>query len=254
MRYYLALTAAGLALLAGCAVKPKVAAVEPPPPAPVAPPPLPMPKGAYVGMQIPALMSDGRYVTPNVNLSADGAVWHLRAALNVAALACRGPDEATIVAGYNALLTRQKATLNGAQTRLTAEYKNRFGAKGGDWQDRYDDQMTRLYNFFSQSQARTAFCNAAVATLADSATVTAAELPAFAAGRLAVLEKPFTDFYAAYDAWRAERAAATRMAMASNVQPAPRVVQAVPVAIPAARPRLELDPSVFAEVAPTVTR
>lgn len=248
MRRYVALTAVGLALLAGCAVRPKLVAVAPPLPAP-APAPLAMPKGAYVGMQIPALMADGRYVTPNRNLSADGAIWHLRAALNVAALACRGPDEATIVAGYNALLSGQKTVLNGAQARLTAEYK----ASGGDWQDRYDDQMTRLYNFFSQSQTRDAFCNAAVETLADSAAVTPADLPAFAAGRLAVLEKPFTDFYASYDAWRAERAAANRMAMANTVQPAPRTVQMVPAATPAARPRLELDPSVFAEPTATVT-
>ncbi len=249
MRRYVALTAVGLALLAGCAVKPKVVAVAPPPPPPVAPAPLAMPKGAYVGMQIPALMGDGRYATPNRHLSADGAVWHLRAALNVAALACRGPDEATIVAGYNALLAGQKETLNGAQTRLAAEYK----ASGGDWQDRYDDQMTRLYNFFSQSQARDAFCNAAAATLADGATVTAADLPAFAAGRLAVLEKPFTDFYAAYDAWRAERAAASRMAMANTVQPTPRTIQAVPAALPAPRPRLELDASVFTDTTAAVT-
>ncbi len=248
MRRYLAFTAIGLALLSGCGRTPKIAEVAPPPPTP-APAPLAMPKGAHVGMQIPALMSDGRYATPNRNLSADGAVWHLRAALNVAALACRGTDEATIVAGYNALLAAQKPTLNAAQTRLTAEYK----ARGGDWQDRYDDQMTRLYNFFSQSQARDAFCNAAVATLADSATVTAADLPAFASGRLAVLEKPFTDFYAAYDAWRAERAAANRMAMTDTAQPAPRAVQAIPAAIPAPRPRLQLDPSIFAEVAPAVT-
>jgi hypothetical protein len=248
MRNTIALTAVGLALLAGCAVKPKMVAVAPPPVATPAPAPLAMPKGAYVGMQIPALMGDGRYATPNRNLSADGAVWHLRAALNVAALACRGPDEAAIIAGYNALIARQKALLSGAQTRLTAEYR----ARGGDWQDRYDDQMTRLYNFFSQSQAREPFCNAAAATLADGATVTDADLPAFAQGRLAVLEKPFTDFYAAYDAWRAQRAAATRMAMA-DAAPRALVVQAVPAAAPPPRPRLELDPSVFAETGAAVT-
>ena len=248
MRRYIALTAVGLALLSGCARKAEVVAVAPAPVA-AAPAPLAMPKGAHPGMQIPALLSDGRYATPNRNLSADGAIWHLRAALNVAALACRGPDEATIVSGYNALLASQKATLNRAQARLTAEYK----ASGGDWQDRYDDQMTRLYNFFSQAQARDAFCNAAVATLADGATVAPADLPAFAAGRLAVLEKPFTDFYAAYDAWRAERAAASRMAMANTARPAPQTVQAIPIATPAARPRLELDPSVFAAPAATVT-
>lgn len=252
MRRHVTLTAVGLALLAGCAVRPKTVAVLPPAPPPAPPAPShPLPKGAYAGMPIPALMADGRYATPNRNLSADGAVWHLRAALNVAALACRGPDEATIVAGYNGLLTAQKRALGAAQARLTAEYK----AAGGDWQDRYDDQMTRLYNFFSQSQARDAFCNAAAATLADSVGLTPAELPGFAAGRLAVLEKPFTDFYAAFDAWRAERAAAVRMAMADTA-PArlPLAIQAVPAATPAPRPRLTLDPSVFLDSEATVTR
>lgn len=250
MRRYIALTTVGLALLAGCATR---RAVQPPPVVatlpPIAPAPLAMPKGAYAGMPIPALMADGRYATPNRNLSADGAVWHLRAALNVAALACRGPESAQVVADYNALLTQQKVVLTGAQTRLAAEYK----ASGGDWQDRYDDAMTRLYNFFSQVPAHAAFCNAAAATLADVQSVGAADLPAFAAGRIAVLEKPFTDFYAAYDAWRAQQAAATRMASITPYTPRPLTVQAVPAATPAAHPRLELDPSVFADTG-TVTQ
>ena len=75
-------------------------------------------------------MGDGRYATPNRNLSADGAVWHLRAALNVAALACRGPDEAAIVAGYNALLARQKTLLDGAQTRPRRANTRRRAATG----------------------------------------------------------------------------------------------------------------------------
>ncbi len=255
MRRIIAVTTIGLAMLAGCATRKPVVTVAAPPPAPVAPAPLAMPRGAYAGLRIPALMPDGRYATPNRDLSADAAVWHLRAALNVAALACRGPDEATIVAGYNSLLTRQKPALAMAQTRLSAEFK----AGGGDWQDRYDDQMTRLYNFFSQVPAHAAFCNAAVATLADSATVAPADLPAFAAGRLAVLEKPFTDFYAAYDAWRAQQAAASRMAIASAapvaVTPRPDVVvQVVPAAVPAPHPRLELDLSGLSDSVLTASR
>jgi len=244
MRHTLAWTAMALLSLAGCAgrVDKDVAAA----PSPVPPTPIavvhPMPKGTYAGMAVPALLADGRYATPNRDLSGDGALWHLRAALNVAALACRGPDESAIVAGYNGFLMQQRTALAAAQARLTAEY----AAGGGDWQDRYDDQMTRLYNFFSQSFGREAFCNAAAATLADSGGIAAADLPGFAAGRLAVLEKPFTDVYAAYDRWRAERAAASRMAMASVPQ---RVlaVQAVPAATPLPRPRLALDPSVFAD-------
>ncbi|WP_277970069.1 hypothetical protein [Sphingomonas echinoides] len=207
MRRFLAFPAISLALLSACSHKPRIVTALPPPPVPAPLQPT-MPAGAYVGMRTPPRMSDGRYLTPNRNLSADGTVWHLRAALNVAALACRGADEDRIVASYNALLTRQKALLQTAQARLSAEYK----AQGGAWQDRYDDQMTRLYNFFSQSQVREPFCRAAAATLADSATSTPATFPSFASDRLPVLEKPFTDFFAAYDAWRAASVPANRMA------------------------------------------
>lgn len=248
MRRYVASAMIGIVLLSACGRKPEIARI-PPAPRTLTPLPLVMPSGAYIGMQIPALMSDGRYLTPNRNLSADGAVWHLRAALNVAALACRGPDEAMIVAGYNALLNSRKATLNNAQTHLAAGYK----VQGGDWQDRYDDEMTRLYNFFSQAQARDGFCHVAAATLADSAAIAEADFPAFASKRLAMLEKPFTDFYAAYDAWRAASTAANGTATVSTAQAAPREEQAIPAAIPAARPRLELDPSTFLEPNATVT-
>jgi hypothetical protein len=226
MRKSIALTTISLALLSACTRKPAIVTTIPPPPAPVAAP-LAMPAGAYVGMKTPAVMSDGRYLTPNRNLSTDGTVWHLRAALNVAALACRGPDEDRIIAAYNALLTSRKAVLNTAQTRLSAEYK----ARGGDWQDRYDDQMTRLYNFFSQSQARDPFCRVAITTLADSAASTQMDFTAFAAERLPLLEKPFTDFYAAYDAWRAANPAASRPATASVAPSAPPSVQALPPAV-----------------------
>lgn len=243
MRRSIAISMTMLALTAGCATRrvaaPPVVATLPP----AAPAPLPMPKGAYAGMSIPALMADGRYATPNRGLSADGAVWHLRAALNVAALACRGPESAQVVADYNTLLTAQKASLATAQTRLAAEYK----VGGGDWQDRYDDAMTRLYNFFSQVPAHAAFCNAAAATLTDVQSVASADLPTFAAGRLAVLEKPFTDFYAAYDAWRGQQAATTRMASVTPFTPRPLTVQVVPAPAAPAHPRLHLDPSAFAD-------
>jgi hypothetical protein len=229
MRRYIAFPAISLALLSACSRKPAIITTLPPPPAPV-PVQLAMPAGAYVGMQTPPLMSDGRYLTPNRNLSTDGMVWHLRAALNVAALACRGPEEDRIIASYNAMLTSRKAVLNTAQTRLSAEYK----AKGGDWQDRYDDQMTRLYNFFSQSQVRDPFCRAAAATLADSATSTQTDFAVFAAERLVLLEKPFTDFYAAFDAWRAANPAASRPATPAI---APVAGRASPAAVPSAATR-----------------
>jgi hypothetical protein len=58
------------------------------------------PQGAVAGMAIPARLPDGSYATPNAGLGAEAALWHVRTGLNVAALGCRGPNEATIVAQY----------------------------------------------------------------------------------------------------------------------------------------------------------
>jgi hypothetical protein len=240
------------ALLAGCASRQEVATVTPPKVmVPVVAPPLP--KGAFPGMVIPVALPDGSYPTPNRNLTPAATVWHLRAALNVAALACRGPQEATIVAGYNALLGAQKAVLTKAEATYAKEYK----AGGGDWQDRYDDSMTRLYNFFSQSPARDAFCAAASSVLADGAVVSADRMPAFAAERLPTLERPFTEFYRAYDAWRgratpkpaptplfASRQYAANTPVMTITQARLQPVSQPSVPVPQ-RPRLELDPSVF---------
>ena len=161
--------------------------------------PAPMPAGARPGMLIPARRPDGRWSTPNVGLSAAGTTWHLRAALNVAVLACRGPQEATMVAQYNALLGARKRELAAAETALEQEYRG-SGAKS--WQADYDNQMTRLYNFFAQDFARAGFCAAAQEALVAVAAVPAEGLAAFAAQRLPALEQPFTDFFTAYDRWR----------------------------------------------------
>jgi hypothetical protein len=122
----------------------------------------------------------------NRGLSTAARVWHLRVGLNVAALACRGGSEMQIIADYNALLRARTAELAAVQTALSAEFK----ARGGDWQDAYDDAMTRLYNFFSQAQARDAFCATAAEVLAQ-ARLAPAGLDTFAADKLPLLDAPF---------------------------------------------------------------
>lgn len=195
-----ALSAFALALLAGCGKAPPpavaVAPTVPPPPVLI---PAPMPAGARAGMMIPPRRTDGTWATPNRDLSAAGTIWHLRAALNVAALACRGPREATMVAQYNALLAEQKTGLAAAEATLANEFR---ATVSGDWRDRYDDDMTRLYSFFAQDMARDGFCRAAEATLTDAQGLPAERLAPFAAERLPGLERPFTDFFTAYDRWR----------------------------------------------------
>lgn len=186
--------AVAIAVVTGCASRPKEVAVAVPPPEPA---PVPV------------------YVTPpispiNRGLSPAATVWHMRVALNVAALACRGAQEATIVQRYNAMLATHKTTLASAETALEGQYR----AGGGGWQDRYDDAMTKLYNFFSQAQARDAFCTQAAATLAETERLTPGELQSFAAAVLPTLDAPF----------------------AAMLVPRPVIAAAAPIGVPVAAP------------------
>ena len=193
-----------LPLLAGCATRSAdVATAVPaiaPAPAPIAPP---LPAGATPGMRVPVALADGSFPTPNQHLSAAATLWHLRAGLNVAALACPGVQGATITASYNAMLRQEKAALAAAEASYAAEFRQ----GGGDWRDRYDDSMTRLYNFFSQTPARHGLCAAAERALAMLSTAPAGTVATAAPVQLATIDQPFVEFYRAYDAWRTGAAA-----------------------------------------------
>lgn len=228
--------------LAGCAAR-ETAKVAPPPVMVPAQPQVvraPLPPGATPGMMIPAKLPDGNYATPNRALTSAATVWHLRSALNVAALACRGADEGLIVTRYNTMLTTQKAALAAAEKRYSAEYQS----QGGDWRDRYDDAMTRLYNFFSITPVRKTFCVAADQVLADIATTTG-DFDVAAPKRLDQLNEPFIAFFRAYDAWRSGtmvpvQSLSAPLTVATTAQPGvttapqPRVLSSQPV--PAAKP------------------
>lgn len=222
-----------LIALSGCASRPApdIAAAAPPPP----PPPIahaPMPAGTWPGMPVPVSLADGSYDTPNRVLSPAGTVWHLRGALNFAALACRGSGEAAIVAGYNAMLAAQKPVLAEAERGLLGEYR---AAAGAEWRDAYDDAMTRLYNYYAFAPARPALCDTAVRVLAEAQSVTPADFPAFAAARLPDLDRSFTDVFRAYDAWRSQ----------TRAQPTYAIAASAPLGRPSAAPWIEVDPSVL---------
>lgn len=239
-------------LLAGCAGKPApvtVAAAPTPPPAP-APMPEP-PDGADTDMTIPARLADGSYATPNRALSDAAAIWHVRAALNVAALGCTGADQSVMIDRYNAMLKTQKAPLAKAQTALISQYA--ASAPDHKGQAAYDDAMTRLYNYFAQPTIKAGFCAAAGAVLAQSTTVEPAGLTSFATGAVATLDAPFVDFYRRYDAYRVALAGWRRDRMLAALEPVdtqPVVAAAARVAVetqpPQPAPHLTVDPSVLA--------
>ena len=129
-------------------------------PVAAAPAPRPMPPGgASATFVTPALLADGSYDTPNRALTPAATAWHLRAALNVAALRCN--DEA-LVANYNALVRAHGAALARAHDAAMQEAGS---------QAAFDCAMTRLYNYFALPPVQASFC-AAAATIADEAART----------------------------------------------------------------------------------
>ena len=184
-----------LSLIAGCGHKRPPEPAPPPPPAAVEPVP---PLGAARGLPVPQPGPDGRFETINSAISAQEAIWHLRAALNVAALSCR--DDGSLTRGYNQLLTQRKAVLGTAYGAETGRFKS-SGLSA------LDKHMTQLYNFFAQPPAQPAFCQAAKAEVVRAVATAPADFPAYAPSALDRLEAPVLAFYAAYDSYRHDLAA-----------------------------------------------
>ena len=199
-----------IAVLAACSSRHETAPVA------YAPPPVaaPAPFAGYANVQIPPRTADGGYATPNRNVSAAAAVWHLRAGLNVAALGCRDADEAALVASYNALLARHRAEFAAAYRTLAAEYGNVAA---------FDTAMTRLYNYYALPPAQPGLCAAARAVLADGGFVPAGGLAQFAPTALARIDTPYVSIFAAQDAWLATRYAARVPVAAARSVSAPRI-------------------------------
>jgi hypothetical protein len=135
-------------VLAGCGAQtppPKVenivlpANVEAEPPPPPAPPAEPVP---------PEL----------VNASKGEDLWHLRSALNVAALICDNKAYTSLIPNYNRLLKVHKALLTAAVQSELDQFKVVDKKK---WQALYDTHMTKLYNQYSLTQQRGKFCDKA---------------------------------------------------------------------------------------------
>jgi hypothetical protein len=191
-------------LLASCSHRREVA-VEAPPPAPIAAPRpvLPAQLGAIVP---PPHAADGGYQTINHGIDSRQAEWHVRAALNVAAIGCRSDADAALVPAYNALLASQKSALAAADNSVKASFRARLGA---GWQNAHDVYMTQLYNFFAQPAAKASFCAAADQVAPQAAAVPAGGFEAFAQTALPQLEAPFLANYRAVEDYRVALAAWT---------------------------------------------
>jgi len=193
--------------LAGCGPHPSK--VPPPPPVPLRQAPAP-PAGAVQNLTLPEGDGRGGFKTMNSDIGPAEAVWHVRSALNVAALAY---DDRVIIANYNALLKRQRGALAAA---------NQSESRQSGSASAMDSHMTRLYNFFAQPFAQREFCNVAGRVAADAQSIPGPEFEYFAVVAIERVDRPFQDFYRAYQAyqrdlvaWRAEGGRATEPALRS---------------------------------------
>lgn len=121
-------------------------------------------------------------------LTSAETVWHMRAALNVAALACRGAEAEDTVRLYNAMLHDAATPLADAAAGMEHVYRQRFAAQ---WQDAEDGAMTRLYNRFAVQNGHDAFCATAHTVLRGVSSVEPSDFANFAAAALVRLEAPF---------------------------------------------------------------
>ena len=165
----------GVLLLAGCASGVRQStAIRP---APTASQTLP-----------PAIVPSRPSASINVNLSEQESLWHLRSALNVAALSCRTGKGAGVASSYNRMLSRHKVALAAANAAEIAPFRARYGAK---WSGAYDTHATRLYNFFAMPTAQNQFCLAALQVLGKANAMTPDAIASYAPAGLAQIEAPF---------------------------------------------------------------
>lgn len=192
-RNYRIASIAVLALIAGCSTPAKKAPPTPPPPVVPTIKPLP-PMGAVEEMSIPEVGDDGEYLTPNRGVTANTALWHVRMALNVAALSCHGVHEPARIQ-YNQILHVHEAALREANAAVDRNYLAAYGTGGLKARELLN---TVVYNFFALPPVTKSFCPVAIEVGAKILAMPSSQLLAYAPEALTALEKPFQDFYQAY--------------------------------------------------------
>ncbi len=150
------------------------------------------PGGAAPGMTLPARTTGGDWATPNQGVPAGEALFHVRAALNVAALGCRGMHyEQALIDNYNALQLQHKAAIAAAERAVIA-------SRGVAARDRLG---TKLYNYFATPPVQAEFCPVAFSISKQVRGLDSLRLKDQAPRMLWELEQPFQRFYTAYSAY-----------------------------------------------------
>jgi hypothetical protein len=204
-RRNLPFAAATVCLAALSACGPKTApAVSTPPSARITFPPQPAPPmGASPNLRVPAMGGDRVRQTVNASITPAQTTWNFRSAYNVAALNCQSPKHAAILVNYRAFLLAQAKTLTAVNKKVDQEFKTRHGASFIRPREAY---MTQVYNFYALPPTLPGFCDAALAVSNEAQTVKSADLEAFAARSLPLLDRVFENFYLSYEQYHTDLA------------------------------------------------
>lgn len=248
--------ATALLMIAGCAKSP-----PPTVPLPVISTTKPAPPmGAAENLDLPEVDAQGQYITPNRGMTGQQALWHVRMALNVAALSCRDAGD-TMGVDYNRMLRLHAAPLAQANSVADAAYA-KYGANALTVRDKI---YTVVYNYFALPPAQKAFCPTARTVVTTINGLSPDALVAYAPQALEILEKPFQEFWAAYadylrrlEEWRRRYGATVQVlpcpdsdpiCVGPAVPPPPSMPGALPPLpsnqTPAAPPRLPSDMSIL---------
>ncbi len=155
-------------------------------------------------MVMPPFGIDGVRITPNRGLTTEENIWHLRSALNVAALNCQGVIWGEIAQNYNQYLKLHKTRLAKANKAVDAEYVKRYPGQNG--LRVRDTQTTDLYNYFALPPVRAEFCNKALAKSRELLALQSAALPEYSFGALNEVDATFLNFYNAYAQYQVDLA------------------------------------------------
>ncbi len=194
-----------LASVAACAPKPPPPPPPPPPPVQIVIPPRPLPPGnASLPPILPGRGIDGHFVTANSNISGDRAFWQLKIGLNVAAIGCRGTEEATLVSAYNNIIKAHAKIIRSSEKAVITQLGKENGNNGIAPRDRLS---TQLFNYFAQPPAQRAFCTRANDIPHLVSSTPSAQVIEQSPTQLARLDQPFLDFYEAYAQYQIDAAA-----------------------------------------------
>lgn len=214
--------------LAACAPKAAPPYITPPPVVVVPPQPMP-PRGASPRLVPPPVNALGFRETVNTGLSRAQTTWNLRSAYNVAALNCLQPEHAQIVVNYRAFLKTHEKKLTAVNKEIDQEFKAKHGARFIPPRETYN---TQVYNYFALPPTLPSFCDAALAMSNEAAIAPSAELDAFAARSLPMLERVFLDFYRSFDQYRTDLAAWQAKYMSPTATPPVAILLPSPAAQP----------------------